>query len=259
VDQEGNPVADFNLQTLYNFRPARFLCAKCRALLVVAPSGKGKDKNPRCPVCAVEYVPTTDYPGYRVGEFLTAYGHGVKFNDLLRHCMGLAEAVSVNDFIYGPKEPLRMLLDALNQAQQFVHFASYGISEFFIGALKLVAQRVPVRGIVSNVDGERTLDELTSFKGDVPVGRLEIKPFLRGEPWDEFPHQKLIVIDGLLAFKGTANLTLIGWRKAARGRDHIEPVTKVNEVIELHNTLFSPVWAVRGNTYGPSIEMSDDF
>jgi len=101
-----------------------------------------------------------------------------------------------------------------------------------------------VRGIVSNVDSERMLDELTAFNNEAPLGRFEIKPFLReGSWWHEAPHQKLIVIDGLVAFKGSANLTLNGWRKATRGLDHVEVVTNVNEVIDLHNRLFSPVWA----------------
>jgi hypothetical protein len=51
------------------------------------------------------------------------------------------------------------------------------------------------------------------------------------------------VIDGLVAFKGSANLTLTGWRKAMKGLDHVEVVTNVTEVIDLHNKLFSPVWA----------------
>ena len=99
-------------------------------------------------------------------------------------------------------------------------------------------------GIVANVD-ERALAELTLFQEDVPAKRFEIVHFLRGEAWEEFPHQKLIVIDGLLAFKGSANMTTLGWRKAAKGRDHVEVVSKVGEVIELHNKLFSPVWAAR--------------
>jgi hypothetical protein len=60
-----------------------------------------------------------------------------------------------------------------------VHFVSFGISEFFIGALKLAAQRVSVRGVVANVD-ERQLDELTTFaESDTPYDRFEIKHFLR--------------------------------------------------------------------------------
>ncbi len=51
------------------------------------------------------------------------------------------------------------------------------------------------------------------------------------------------MIDGLVAFKGSANLTLTGWRKAMKGLDHVEVVTNVTEVIDLHNKLCSPVWA----------------
>jgi hypothetical protein len=46
----------------------------------------------------------------------------------------------------------------------------------------------------------------------------------------------------LLAFKGSANLTMDGWRKAAKGLDSIEVATDVKEVIDLNNRLFSPVW-----------------
>jgi phosphatidylserine/phosphatidylglycerophosphate/cardiolipin synthase-like enzyme len=101
-----------------------------------------------------------------------------------------------------------------------------------------------VRGIVANVD-ERMLDEFTLLKNEAPSGYFDIIPLLRREPWQDFPHQKLLVVDGLLAFKGSANLTLNGWRKAARGLEHIEAVTTVNEVIDLHNKLFSPVWCSR--------------
>jgi phosphatidylserine/phosphatidylglycerophosphate/cardiolipin synthase-like enzyme len=53
------------------------------------------------------------------------------------------------------------------------------------------------------------------------------------------PHQKLIMIDGRLAFKGSANLTERSWRNAGRGRHHVEAVTNVAEVIALHNKFTS--------------------
>lgn len=37
-----------------------------------------------------------------------------------------------------------------------------------------------------------------------------------------------------MAFKGAANLTTDGWRKAAKGLDHIEVVTNIRQVIELN-------------------------
>ena len=50
------------------------------------------------------------------------------------------------------------------------------------------------------------------------------------------------MIDGLIAFKGSANLTVSGWRRAAEGRDIIECVTDVKQVVQLHNRYFSPIW-----------------
>jgi phosphatidylserine/phosphatidylglycerophosphate/cardiolipin synthase-like enzyme len=110
-----------------------------------------------------------------------------------------------------------------------------------LGALKVVAQKVPVRGIISNVDPPLSA-EIKNYADESPY--MELRLFeQRGvsSPEDSQPHQKLIVIDGLLAFKGSANLTLSGWRKAAIGRDVIEVVTNVNEVRELHNRFFSPI------------------
>ena len=172
-------------------------------------------------------------------------GHALEFDNLLEHCTALATAtLSTDNALWGkPTDPLGVLLQTISLAKHFVHFTSFGIRDFFIGALKLVAQRIRVRGVVSNVDSERMLDELTAFNNEVPYNSFEIKHFLREGPWHEAPHQKLIVVDGLVAFKGSANLTLNGWRKATRGLDHVEVVTNVNEVIELHNRLFSPAWA----------------
>jgi hypothetical protein len=102
----------------------------------------------------------------------------------------------------------------------------------------MAAQQVKVRGIVSGVVSSR-ISELTEHGNETPD--LEIKVFKR-EDWDG-PHQKVVVIDGLLAFKGSANLTLNGWRNAAQGRDMIEVVTDVREVVNLHNRFFSPVWS----------------
>src|SRR5262249_21598106 len=51
----------------------------------------------------------------------------------------------------------------------------------------------------------------------------------------DVPHKKLIVIDGLLAFKGSANLTQTAWRSAEQGMDIIEVVSNISEVSRLHN------------------------
>jgi phosphatidylserine/phosphatidylglycerophosphate/cardiolipin synthase-like enzyme len=139
--------------------------------------------------------------------------------------------------------PMRALFESLNIAKQFIHFSTYGLSHIIFGALKLKAQTIPIRGIAANVHSN-FIKEIKNCNPEAP--NLEIKVFeqnQRGQDWDDIPHQKLIVIDGLMAFKGAANMTNSGWRKAAKGRDHIEIVTNIQEVVMLHNKLFSPIWA----------------
>jgi phosphatidylserine/phosphatidylglycerophosphate/cardiolipin synthase-like enzyme len=144
--------------------------------------------------------------------------------------------------------PLRVLLQAMLSAECFIHFTSIGVSPFILGALKLAAQKVPVRGIVSVV-GDYLTKELTEFEDEAP--RLEVRLFdykMQPESRDTIPHQKIIVIDGLIAFKGSANLTVSGWRRAAEGRDIVETETDMRQVIELHNRFFSPIWAEFSDT-----------
>ena len=236
-------MADFNLQTLYNFHPPRFMCEHCFGLLTdpVPMPPRGSAGNFRCPVCDAEYAPSKTYSRYDVGNYLEKRGLSLECDNLLLHCTELASATmpppSGSDRL-----PMQMLLEALGRAEHFVHVVTYGISEFFSGVLKVLAQKVRVRGIVANAD-ERTLDEFRAHAQEAFL--LDVSCYLRGDAWDDFPHQKLIVIDGLLAFTGSANLTLSGWRKAARGKEHVEVVTKVNQVIQLHNRLFARTWVAR--------------
>lgn len=134
---------------------------------------------------------------------------------------------------------MRALLEAFSSARYFIHFTTYGISAMLLGALKLASLRVGVRGIVSGVKNDTMAKEIYEYAGETPDMHLRV--FQNDAPF--FPHQKIIVIDGLLAFKGSANMTDFGWRKAAHGREVIELVTELGEVAELHNRFFSPIWA----------------
>ena len=240
-------MADFNLQTLYNFRPARYMCEKCCGLLVDPPQVAHK-KGPQavCPVCGVEYEPTKEYSGYDVHSYLDNCGLGLEFVNLLQHCIDLAQATVPRPWEKN-RLPMQTLLETLSKAEKFVHFVSYGMSAFFHGVLKLVAQRVTVRGILANAN-ERDLDEFDGvLKTEAPIGQLKILRYPSGEPWEDFPHQKLIVIDGLMAFKGSANLTLNGWRKAARGRENVEVVT---------NSPWPSSMRPSGSCYPPPLKMT---
>ena len=109
--------------------------------------------------------------------------------------------------------------------------------------MKLLGVRVSVRGIISDPK-EYVFDELE----DEHSQNFKVKIFKGVHPgsYDEMPHQKLIVIDGLIAFKGSANLTTSGWRKAAEGKDLIEVVTNVQDIVKLHNQFFAPNWSGKG-------------
>jgi hypothetical protein len=56
------------------------------------------------------------------------------------------------------------------------------------------------------------------------------------------PHQKLVIIDGLVAFKGSTNLTNAGMRRADRALDVSEVETNVAKVGDINNRYFAPVW-----------------
>ena len=225
----------FDIDSLLRFTPPGFLCERCFALLVDVG-------RVICPVCGVQYIATEKYP--MPGAYLRSKGLELNYGgDLIEHSQRLARiARRTRESVMSPNghyPPIRALFEALQNAQKFVHFTTYGISVLILGALKLTAQRVDVRGIVSGIKHDMVLREITEHHEEAP--RLKIQLFPNDSP--HFPHQKIVVIDGLLAFKGSANLTDFAWRKAAQGREVIEPVTDVNEVIELHNRYFSPVWA----------------
>jgi Phospholipase D Active site motif len=126
----------------------------------------------------------------------------------------------------------------VSRARYFVHFASYGISHLLFGALKLASMRVPVYGFASNVDASARA-QLTEFPNEAP--NLTAKVISSTNVYDA-PHQKLVVVDGLVAFKGSMNLTNAGLRRADRGLDISEIVTDFAEVTELNNKYFAPVW-----------------
>jgi phosphatidylserine/phosphatidylglycerophosphate/cardiolipin synthase-like enzyme len=266
----------FDIASLRAFAPAQYQCEKCRALLIDDFSSLGlvleiamEKQSPTCPICRVAYLPTDEHTAFDWRRYINRNGrHCLTPEEALVQAQQLAEIVERMHFfqqynnkkwtIYG-YTPLRGLLKALSMARKFVHFTTYGsIPHLLIGALKVTAQRVHVRGIVSGVKGEmlseNTVSELTNYRDEAPDMDVKIyDPASTG--WKSMPHQKLIVIDGLLAFKGSANLTLSGWRKAAEDRDTVDVVTEVEQVIVLHNRLFAPVWA-EFSTIGEAIRMT---
>jgi len=144
---------------------------------------------------------------------------------------------------------MRLLLEILARAKLFVHFTSWGISHVLIGALKATSMRVPVYGFASNVASSARA-ELTHFPDEAPGLAVRLIP--SSQAVYDAPHQKIVVVDGLLAFKGSTNLTNAGLRRADRALDVTEVETNVGRVSELNNKYFAPVWkrlTAPGETY----------
>lgn len=239
-------MSNFDIGTLLNYKPPRIFCEKCKALLFSIPYDWDK-KIAWCPNCKVKYIPTEQFRIYDTIEYLKSTGNAISFKNPIAHGQQLASIA--HNFNKGSQSypPMRALFEAFASARQFIHFTTFGLSHILFGALKLKAQNIVVRGIAANIHPDFT-PEINDYPHEAV--KLEIRTFERSHhkhDWKNIPHQKLIVIDGLIAFKGTANLTNEGWRKAALGLDHVEIVTNIKEISELHNKLFSPIWAESNN------------
>jgi hypothetical protein len=258
----------FDIKTLLDFQPPHYQCEKCLALFKrdTLPGKQSTDKEaPKCLICEVQYIPA-DFKHWQVDAYLASRGYEIKIHDLVPHTRQLARIASdMNAGCYTGEfpdfpfmgfrnySPFEALLEAIRQAQVFIHFTSVGISRLILGALLVAAQRVNVRGVVSNID-ESMQAEFKQLNQE--ASGMWIKSFGRDSTWREMPHQKLVVIDGLLAFKGSANLSESAWRKVAQNREIAEPVTDIEDVIELHNRYFSPVWAQMSQT-GVTLSMDE--
>jgi phosphatidylserine/phosphatidylglycerophosphate/cardiolipin synthase-like enzyme len=241
-------------QFLTTLPPALAHCEKC--LAISKAMRRNQKQQIYCPVCRVEYA----FDGnFKIEPFRTYFRDRRLYIDIdspiehIKHLGLIANRMQQDSPNY---PPLKGLFESINEAQKFIHFTTFGINQQILGALKLAAQRIQVRGIVSlPPDQAWLLPELECYRNEAPG--LSIKTVCASSRnWEELPHQKLVVIDGLLAFKGSVNLTPTAWRKAARGYDEVEVLTDVEKVINLHNRYFSPVWADLSE-YGDAIAISN--
>ena len=244
----------FDNQYLINFPPVLAHCEKC--LAISKAMRRNQNQQIYCPVCRVEYAFDGNFKIEPFRAYFRERGLYIDIDNPSEHIKNLkliANRVQQDSPDY---PPLKGLFESINKAQQFIHFTTFGINQQILGALKLAAQQIQVSGIVSlPPDQAWLLPELECYKNEAPG--LSIKTVCASSRnWEELPHQKLVVIDGLLAFKGSVNLTPTAWRKAARGYDEVEVLTDVEKVINLHNRYFSPVWADLSE-YGDAIAISN--
>lgn len=219
------------------------LCPRCAGII-----GEAVPRDPDgisfCPTCDTKFFPddqctkcgNSDSSLYAwLKEQQCAFSStlpAATHTDTLAH---MAHWVDVD-----PLYPMHGLFETLARAQWFVHFVSWGISHVILGALKLLeAKGVVVRGIVSG-SLDRTISELATSKNEFESQGMSIVTIPRTNA--AAPHQKVVVVDGVVAFKGSANLTMPAWRKVAHDLELIEVVTDRNQVQRLHNQLFARAW-----------------
>jgi hypothetical protein len=227
-----------------------FLCPRCRAIL--SDVRNEPDQTFTCTVCRAQFEPdsTSSYcPTQPVGQrgcheiqaYLREWWSTAEIPDVSAQQTRLARAAAMATGKDNSGTPLTGLFSALASAKGFVHFTSWGISQVILGGLKLLSeQNVYVAGIVSS-PYSGTLEEIK--KSDQELESLFLN--VVGIPQERSswaPHQKIVVIDGLLAFKGSANLSTTAWRKARKQQEFIEVVTSPAEVMRLNNIYFSRSW-----------------
>jgi len=197
-----------------------------------------------CPTCGIRYEhdPSRTYLDEnglrRYLGLMSGWGEGsylVEFKKPLEHCRDLAFIGAQLEAGGDYWTPLKCLFASLEKAERFVHFVSFSIDIAMCGALAVLAERVDVRGIVG-VANESVEDE---------IKRLKLRVNIYGKNrWGDVPHQKLIVVDGVLAFKGSANLSTQAWHKAGKAKQElVESVTDLSAVVGLDNTYFARLWA----------------
>lgn len=137
--------------------------------------------------------------------------------------------------------PLNYVVEALAKASLFIHVATESIDGFFLGMLSIkqfepeIEQRVILwHPRTMYQDLGHLMDHSKIVKGyehrERPLARgLLVMTISRA-------HQKLIVVDGCIAFKGSANATLDGWTEQG---NLIEFVTDRRDIQELNQTYFA--------------------
>ncbi len=237
----------FDISTLLEFQPPEVFCERCLALLrktdFTRVTLRDETFAVQCPACGVLYLPN-EFTSWQVGEYLHQAGFGINQERIIQRCVMLAGiARDVNDASrWKWVTPMSSLLRAFAAAESFIHIMSWGFSSFFVGALKLKAQAVAVRGTVSMQNQKEFLAEISDVT-DAPRFEVHMVDTRNNEMWANAPHHKLVIIDGLLALTGSANLTTPAWRSVLEGKEHIEAITDLARIAELHNRYFSHFWA----------------
>lgn len=252
-------MAGFDIRTLVEFAPPVARCPRCLGLWNEDFGRLGLERF-SCPVCSSEFHPPafpfltdissgsavfTGHATYNTAAFSSVGLSPALRIDLgeepLSHAMSLARVASELRGADDDRPPLQSLMRLFLTSRSFIHVTTFGLDEFTLGLLELAAQRVYISAAVSGLD--KKMDKALGPTGaEAPALEVRVEGHRFGDLGDQ-NHGKLIVVDGLLAITGSANLTHKAWRKAEVSMEIVDVVTDISRVVELNNRYFSPTWA----------------
>lgn len=151
------------------------------------------------------------------------------------------------------------LIQAISEAEYFIHFATYSFDLFFYGIFTIASQDIPVKGIIGK--------ELKDWKEDLiqegpdANGRLKHSRgreiyFDRADKFNKV-HQKVLIIDGLIAFSGSMNLTSNGVKNLKQGKESFEVESVIEKVKEKDHRLFASHFGKISSDYLHSLREDD--
>lgn len=144
-------------------------------------------------------------------------------------------------------EPLALLFQAIGAASWYIHFVTYSVDSTILGALQMASNKVQVRGIVGNLNdyNRNALEAVNGLDVQSPFAKFAIMTSTTRTPMIDGVHNKMLFIDGVLAIRGSANLTINAYSKASRKSltESVEAVTIPDAAAELHNTYFARIWS----------------
>jgi hypothetical protein len=230
-------VASFDISSLPKFHPPTHRCLRCGALFSRGDFGSSTEFT--CPICKLRYTnPRRDWSQLQF-----------TIEKPLEHAAELAGVATLA--VTGGNwsvTPLWGLTEAILRAQRFVHFTTWSIDTTMISMLRVASHRIEVCGVIGGPVNEYNLDELKAGAGGPPWQCLNL--LHATSPAESLirsgPHQKVWIIDGMLAFHGSTNATASAWRRAGQNLDEVSAATDLDDVRELNAKYFAPHYRAPG-------------
>jgi len=235
-------MAGFDIETLANFEAPLARCPHCLGLWTVTTPDCSSSSF-RCPVCdtffSCPFKTPSPFAEYAYGP--PQPGHTIDLGaDPLQHAAELGRTARDLRLHDESLTPLRALMILLRTARSFVHVTTLNLDEFMLAVLEMTAQTVHVAVLISGLS-KNMLDEVEHAHQEAPGLDLRVES-VQGDK-GVYRHSKLIVVDGLVAVSGSANMNNKAWRKAPSGRELITVDTDTEKVRGLNDRHFAAIWS----------------